>query len=114
MLLKNEDFNSVINEFNVEGAVGEALDVLHYRETDEISYDDMHLDACLVIAAIAQWVTRYVSKRLFQILTPEALLLHKDNLPTSLIKSYLDEAEHFSLKDLVLNHLKKMKSHEHD
>ena len=114
MLLKNEEFNSVINEFNVEGAVGEALDVLHYQETDEIGYDDVHLDACLVIAAIAQWLIRYVTKRLFQILTPEALLLHKHKLPTSLIKSYLDEAEHFSLQDLVLNHLKKIKSHEHD
>lgn len=93
------------SNFDLNGAVGEALDAIHHFSGDAPMADD----SCLVIAVIVQWVVRYVTKHLMHLLTPEALILNAKQLPKSLMKAYFEFQEHFCLKELINCQLHKMK-----
>ena len=69
--------------------VTEALDLLYSEEDapDVINYDHEDGDvvltptasngACMVIALIAQWLVRFMCKKLMQLMTPEAAILKR-------------------------------------
>ena len=108
MLLKDAGFLGAVEkpEFDFKGAVGEALDALHSSKGIVRIMDE---DSCLIIAVIVQWLVRYVTKRLMHLLTPEALVVNAQHIPNVLMKSYFEFQEHFSLKILIMSHLKKLK-----
>ena len=62
----------------------------------------------LIISVMVHFLTRYFCKCLMQVLTPEGLALHHKSIPQSFCKHYMDQQEHFSLKFLLSNHIKKM------
>lgn len=88
-------------------AVSEAMGVLHSapgpREGEEEGGTRVELSAegCLVVALLQQWLVRHLCKRLMQLMTPEALVVHRGKIPSSYLANYLAFHAHFSLKDLV-------------
>ena len=59
----------------------------------------------LIWSLLVQWLVRHFCKRLMQLMTPEALVLHEHQLPASYIHNYLTFQKHFSLKDLIQQQL---------
>ena len=59
----------------------------------------------LVQSLLVQWLVRHFCKRLMQLMTPEALVLHEHQIPASYIHNYLTYQKHFSLKDLIQQQL---------
>ena len=113
-ILRDKEFSqlmSQINHGNALAVVDEALHVLfhgpHPNNTDALIA--IYEDACLVICLMVQWLVSYLCKRLLQLLTPEALIVHLNQIPKYYIQSYLQLQEHFSLKNLVEKQHKKLK-----
>ncbi len=83
-------------------AILEAINVLHKAVApDRGEHLDVTPESCLVIAILQQWLVRFLTKRLMQIMTSEALILHRKKIPLSYLKNYLDFQTHFSLLNLV-------------
>lgn len=58
-------------------------------------------DSCLIVAVIVQWLVRYITKHMFHLMTPEALVINARKIPTFLMKAYFEFQEHFNFKCLV-------------
>ena len=59
-LLKDARFEQVMNTgINIEGAVGEAFDILHGAEV----IDEVTDESCFVIAVLTQWLTMLPNKK---------------------------------------------------
>jgi len=69
--------------------VAEALDLLYLEEEapnvdnydnedgDHVQVPTVSNEACVVIALLAQWLVRFMCKKLMQLMTPEALILKR-------------------------------------
>lgn len=105
---------ALIHHGNALAVVDEALHVLfnesHLHEKDPPL--EIYNDVCLVISLMAQWLVCYLCKRLLQLLTPEALIFHLNQIPKCYIQSYLQLQEHFSLKNLVAKQFKKLEENQ--
>ncbi len=88
--------------------MGEAFDILHAPSMND--NHDVTDESCFVISVIVQWLTCYVTKRMLQLLTPEALILKEKMLQTHYINAYLNTIEHFDIMKLVENRLAKVKN----
>ena len=91
-----------MNHLSAAQAIPEAINVLH----SDIALDmgehlDVSPEGCLVIALLQQWLVRHLCKRLMQLMTSEALILHRNKIPFSYLKNYLNFHTHFSLQNLV-------------
>ena len=113
-ILRDKEFSQLISQINHGNAlavVDEALHVLfhgpHPNNTDALIA--IYEDACLVISLMVQWLVSYLCKRLMQLLTPEAFIVHLSQIPKYYRESYLQLQEHFSLKNLVEKQHKKLK-----
>ena len=62
----------------------------------------------LIFHIISYWTSHYLCRRLMQVLTPEGLAVHFNQISPSLRKCYVEDQEHFSLKALILRHREKM------
>ena len=62
----------------------------------------------LMWSLLVQWLVRQFCKQLIQLMTPEALVLHEEQIPASYIKCYLSYQKHFSLKGLIQQQLDKV------
>ena len=83
-------------------AIPEAMNVLHKAvASDRGEHLDVTPEGCLVIALLQQWLIRFLTKRLMQMMTSEALILHRNKIPFSYLKNYLNFHTHFSLLNLV-------------
>ena len=87
-------------------AVQSALDTL-LRFRDDSTYT-VPPATQLIWSLLVQWLVRHFCKRLMQLMTPEALVLHKRQIPASYIHNYLTFQKHFSLKDLIQQQLNKI------
>ncbi len=106
----DRDFNNIVTHLSKDDIipiVGEALHVLHYSAgpKDPEPPSEIHVDSCMVLAVLLQWLVRYMSKKILQLLTPEALVVHCKEIPSPYLKHYLQVQEHFSLRGLVEKHL---------
>ena len=106
VLLKEEQFKAMwiqLNEEDTAALVDEALHLLHHAPASngKDSPVEIYDDSCMVIVVLLQWLISYLCKRLMQLLTPEALIVQADKIPTYYLQNYLDFQEHFCLKDLV-------------
>ncbi len=111
LLEKDASFEAVLQTLTIDSAnnaVNEAIQVLHTapdpNEEGVASYE-MSQEACLVVSILQQWLIRYLCKTLMQLMTPEAICLHRKKIPGSLIDNYLTHQQHFSLKKLLEHHL---------
>ena len=90
-------------------AVISALDTLLRGHTDSTYAAYAVAPATqLIRSLLIQWLVRHFCKRLMQLMTPEALVLHERQIPASYIHNYLTYQKHFSLKDLIQQQLHKI------
>ena len=83
-------------------AIPEAINVLHSDVVpDQGGHLDVSPEGCLIIALLQQWLVRHLCKRLMQLMTSEALILHRNRIPFSYMRNYLNFHTHFSLQNLV-------------
>ena len=116
--------------------VAEALDLVYTGaappDIDTIDYDTCEEDqfktlgasdgACMVTALIAQWLVRFMCKKLMQLMTPEAAILKRKyynvfvvyfviinllfrSIPISYLETYLNFQTHFNIKELITKHV---------
>lgn len=97
--------NILSQDTNIAGAVGEALDTL-YHPTGQLT--DIYEDTGLVITVFMQWLVQFLVKKVIQLLTPEGLVINHLKIPQNFVYSYLKSQEHFSLKEVIQNQLKKL------
>ena len=84
-------------------AVHSALESLH---KDHIDFTQpLPPVTQLVQSLLVQWLVRHFCKGLMQLMTPEALVLHENQIPATYIHNYLTYQKHFSLKDLIQQQL---------
>ena len=84
--------------------VSEAMNTLDaLRKPQDCEQHHLSSDVCMVIAVLQQWLVRYLCKKLMQLMTPEALILHRNKIPSSYLTHYLKHQSHFSLKQLISN-----------
>ena len=117
ILTEDREFSHVFHQIdhgNALAVVDEALHVLfhgpHPNERDAPIV--VYVDACLVISLLLQWLVRYLCRRLLQLLTPEALVVHSNKIPNVYIQSYLRHQEHFSLTNLVEKQFEKLEENQ--
>ena len=83
----------------------EAFTMLHDAPAPNTEYRNHKLglspQACMVLATLIQWLIRYLCKKLMQIMTPEALTIHRMKIASTYIENYLQHQCHFSLKKLI-------------
>jgi len=111
VLSSNPEFEGVMmTEMNdmetARKAVQSALDTLP-RFHDDSTYTVPPVTQ-LIWSLLVQWLVRHFCKRLMQLMTPEALVLHERQIPASYIHNYLTFQKHFSLKDLIQQQLNKI------
>ena len=87
-------------------AIQSALDTLPRVDGDS-TYTEPPVTQ-LIWSLLVQWLVRYFCKRLMQLMTPEALVLHEHQVPASYVHNYLTFQKHFSLKDLIQQQLDKI------
>ena len=91
-----------ITHLSAAEAIQEAMNILHSNiAPNKGVHCDVSPEGCLVIAILQQWLVRYLCKRLMQLMTPEALILQRNKIPSSYFKNYLNFHTHFSLHKLV-------------
>lgn len=81
--------------------VQKSLNTLYEADTEKAQGD-----VCFIIALLTQWLVRYTTRRIMQLLTPEGLVLHHNKLPRSYVVSYMQHQEHFSFKETIENQKK--------
>lgn len=87
----------------VKKSVTEAFNFL-YSSQEEGEKFDLTPHGCFVIAVIQQVLICCLVKHVLQLMTAEALVLKKKNIPMFYLKNYLHNQAHFSLKDVITNY----------
>ncbi len=105
LVLQDPKFKGLMQDMTHNAAalaIPEAINVLHKAVAhDRGEHLDVSPEGCLVIALLQQWLVRFLTKRLMQMMTSEALILHRNKIPFSYLKNYLNFHNHFSLLNLV-------------
>ena len=105
-------FDGILQSLTVDcthQAVTEAIHVLH---TASVPNQTVFIsqEASLVISILQHWLICHLCKRLMQLMTPEADILYRKQIPGSLINNYLSHQQHFSLKKLINHHYAALES----
>lgn len=114
---KDSEFQRILDDLqrgNIVSIVDEAFNCLYngpHPNSTEMPFG-MYTDACVVISIILQWLVMYLCKRLMQLVTPEALVIHNQEIPRHYSQFYMKYQEHFDFKEMLLLQLKKMKENE--
>ena len=75
--------------------VNDAFWILCHEESEALP------ETYLISSIIYHWLSRYYCKRLMQVLTPEGLAVHFNQIPASLRKWYVHHQDHFCLRNLI-------------
>ncbi len=110
LIMRDPGFEALLMKLThdeVVRAVKEAMETLHQATgpTGSVVQYDISMEACLAITVLEQWLVRYLTKRLMQLMTSEAVILHRRKVPSSYLENYLTCDTHFSLKQLIVSHL---------
>ena len=111
---KEPEFEGImleVNHENVATLIDEALHVLHHGPNPNNTERpfEIYTDALMIVAVLTQWIVNYLCKQLLQLMTPEALAVHCEKVPTVYLENYLKFQEHFSLKELVERQFNQLK-----
>ena len=87
-------------------AVVEAINLLYTAPgpQEEGGQLDLTPEGCMVVSFLQQVLIRLLTKRLMQLMTTEAIILHRNKIPFSYLGNYLGNQAHFSLKEAVTNY----------
>ena len=91
---------------SANAAIQSALDGLQRHHIDFT--EELTPVTQLIWSLLVQWLVRHFCKQLIQLMTPEALVMHEEQIPASYIQHYLSYQKHFSLKDLIQQQLGKV------
>ena len=107
-------FDGILHSHISVNAVFEAFSVLFEAPAPNDEHCNLKWglspDASMVVAVLTQWLIRYLSKRLMQVMTPEALTIHRMKISSTYIENYLNFQVHFSLKKLITVHSNALQS----
>lgn len=108
IVLHDPEFDGLMPDLNHNGAyqaVVDSINMLHTAPSPEDGQqENLSAEGCMVISLLQQWLVQYFCKKLMQLMTPEALILHRNKIPYTYLENYLANQAHFSLKDLVNNY----------
>ena len=129
------------SEEDLKMFVHEAVDHLHLAPSPQscktdygyIAVGDISSESCFVVMVFVQWLVQYMCKHLLQLMTAEALTLHRkcvfvwfvqsvwwtsdDNFPSCrqiplwCLNTYLRHQSHFCLKNLIEKNLSVLRTH---
>lgn len=116
-IITHSEFQRILNDLkigNITSIVDEAFNCLYNGPSPNQTGQsfEMYTDACVMIAVILQWLVMCLCKKLMQLVTPEALVIHNQELPRHYCQIYMKFQEHFDLKKLVHMQLKNMDNNE--
>ena len=108
------EFKGLLQTLTPQGvglAVAEAMQKLHDAPPPQGNNPNVGLspEGCAMVAMAVQWLVRHLCKRLMQLMTPEALTIHRMGISSSYLVNYLRHQSHFSLKTLVSDRLNALK-----
>lgn len=66
-------------------------------------------EGCMVISLLVQILVRFFTKKLMNLMTTEAVILHRDKIPSSYLEDYLSNQAHFSLKETIAKYYEALK-----
>ncbi len=104
------DIISKLQPQDIPPLLDEALHVLHRSPgpDDRDSPADVYTDSCMVFSLLLQWLISYMSRRLLQLMTPEAFIVNSRHIPIPYREMYLQFQEHFSVKELIVRQREKL------
>ena len=103
--LIDPSFQEILNDMDHSRAADVIVDTMNnLHSSSELSkgtYYVVNAEVCLIVTVIQQWLIRHLCKQIIQLLTPEALVVHRNKIPSSYLKHYIAFQSHFNLQSLI-------------
>ena len=115
LVCSGPEFHGLLQNITPQGVVqgvAEAMEKLHEAPSPQggnVPNVGLSPEGCMMVALGVQWLVRHLCKRLMQLMTPEALTVHRKKMDSSYLVNYLEHHSHFSLKELIRNRLATLK-----
>ena len=87
-------------------AVVEAFNFLH-TATDPKEQElkaKLSQKGCMVVFLLQQWLVRFLTKKVMNLMTTEAVILNCKKIPHSYLENYFESQAHFSLIDTLTSY----------
>ena len=107
LVCSDPEFQGLLQNITPQGVVqgvADAMQKLHEAPSPQggnVPSVGLSPEGCMMVAMAVQWLVRHLCKRLMQLMTPEALTVHRMNIASSYLVNYLKHHSHFSLKVLI-------------
>ena len=113
----DSEFQRILDQIDLNNIVSIVDEAFHWlyngpHPTDTKATMEMYTDACVVITFLLQWLVMHLSKRLMQLLSPEALVIHNQEIPRHYSKYYMKSQEHFHFQRMVRLQLDRLENNE--
>ena len=97
-----------LKHYEAMKAVVEAFNLLHSDPgpNKEGALLNFTPEGCMVVSLIQQLLIRVFTKRLINLVSPEAFVLNQNKISHSYLFHYLKSQSHFSLKKMIENYYK--------
>ena len=115
LVYSDPEFHGLLQNITPQGVVqgvAEAMEKLHEAPSPQggnVPNVGLSPEGCMMVALGVQWLVRHLCKRLMQLMTPEALIVHRKKMDPSYLVNYLKHHSHFSLKVLIRDRLATLK-----
>ena len=111
LVCSDPEFQGLLPNITPQGVVrgvADAMQKLHEAPSPQggnVPNVGLSSEGCMMVALGVQWLVRHLCKRLMQLMTPEALTVHRMKMDSSYLVNYLKHHSHFSLKVLIRDRL---------
>lgn len=95
-----DEFVDKLDDISAISAMDDALHILNGEQCSDSS-PTLSVGACLMISLTLRWTVRHLCKALMQVMTPEAVVIFHKKIPSTYLKNYLKNQEHFDLNNLI-------------
>ena len=115
LVCSDPEFQGLLTNITPQGVVrgvADAMQKLHKAPSPQggnVPNVGLSPEGCMMVALGVQWLVRHLCKRLMQLMTPEALTVHRMKMDSSYLVNYLRHHSHFSLKVLIKDRLATLK-----
>eukprot|EP00731_Ephydatia_muelleri_P021734 Em0014g325a len=115
LVYSDPEFHGLLQNITPQGVVqgvAEAMEKLHEAPSPQggnVPNVGLSPEGCMMVALGVQWLVRHLCKHLMQLMTPEALIVHRKKMDLSYLVNYLKHHSHFSLKVLIRDRLATLK-----
>ena len=104
-ICSNAYFDEYIKEVNDKSAADareKAVFILNSMKQED--RPTIPKGASMIISLTLQWIVRHLCKALMQVMTPEAVVIFDQKIPSTYIVNYLKHQQHFHLRKLINQH----------